>query len=167
MVPAHCVSPSFPVAHWSGAIPFCPKLSWDSISVCSKQDAFQGQSRLHINSWMGPNKKDVLQWLHLDVWLGFLLPSAFPGCSQYLVLGTSRQLWQCGGSPRIRKITFGKAAHLCVPAGTKQAWPLGFCLFFFFGYIWRHIDLTKLKRFSGTSPYPKLFFAPVNYYRGQ
>lgn len=168
MVTAHFVSQSFPVAHWSGVIQFCLKLSWDSISVCSKQDEFQGKSHLHISSWIGTNKKDLLQRLNLDVSLGFLLPNAFPGCSQdHLLLGTSRQLWQTGGSPRIRKITFGKVAHLCVPAGTKQAWPLGLCLFFFFGYVWRHINLAKLKRFSGASPHPKLFVAPASYSWGQ
>lgn len=166
-VTAHFVSQSFPVAHCWGVIPFCLKLSWDSITVYSKQDEFQRKSHIHINSWIGTNKKEVLQWLNLDVSLGFLLPSAFPGCSQDLVLETSRQLWQSGGSPRIRKITFGKAAHLCVPVGTKQAWPLGFRLFFFFGYIWRHIDLAKLKRFPGASAHPKLVVAPANYYWGQ
>lgn len=103
-----------PHCPWWGVIQFCLKLSWDSISVCSKRDEFQGKSLIHINSWIGTNKKDVLQWLNLDVSLGFLLPSAFPGCSQDLVLEASRQLCQSGGSSRRRKITFGKAARVCV-----------------------------------------------------
>lgn len=145
-----------PHCPWWGVIQFCLKVSWDSVSVCSKQDEFQGKTHIHINSWIGTNKKDVLQWLNLDVLLGFLLPSAFPGCSLDLVLETSRQLWQSGGSSRIRKITFGKAAHVCVPAGTKQPDHWGFVFLFWLCVI----DLAKLKRFPGVSAHPKIACCP-------
>lgn len=156
-----------PCCPWSGVSQLCVKLSCDSVSVCSKQDGFQGKSHIHANSWMGTNKKDVLKWLNLDISLGSLLPSAFHGCSQDLVSETSRQLWQSGGPSRVRKITFGKAAHVCA-SRNKAALTIGvLVLFFFFGYVWRHINLAKLKRFPGASAHPKLVAAPADYCWGQ